>query len=123
MYSYVDIIGWGTTSFAGPFSDTLQKATVIITDNTACAQTYNDTTIYPSQICTYDYLGTSKDSCQYDSGGPVIRRGLRQYLLGCISFGKFCGQGGYAVGVNTRISSYLTWIFQTTGYSTCVVGL
>ncbi|XP_005178860.2 venom serine protease isoform X1 [Musca domestica] len=120
-YTYVDLVGWGTTSFAGAYSDTLQKTTVIITDNESCAKTYNDTTIYPTQICTYDYTGTSRDSCQYDSGGPVIRRTLRQYILGCISFGKFCGQGGYATGVNTRISSYLTWIYQSTGYSTCVV--
>uniref|UniRef100_A0A1I8PGD9 Peptidase S1 domain-containing protein n=1 Tax=Stomoxys calcitrans TaxID=35570 RepID=A0A1I8PGD9_STOCA len=120
-FTYVDIVGWGTTSFAGPISDSLQKATVLVTDNASCAKTYNDTTIYPSQLCTYDYLGTSKDSCQYDSGGPVIRRSSRQYLLGCISFGKFCGQGGYATGVNTRISTYLSWIYQNTGYTTCNV--
>ncbi|XP_075168668.1 venom serine protease [Haematobia irritans] len=120
-YTYVDIIGWGTTSFAGPLSDYLQKATVLVTDNASCAQTYNDTTIYQSQLCTYDYMGSSKDSCQYDSGGPVIRRSTRQYLIGCISFGKFCGQGGYATGVNTRVSSYLTWIYQNTDYSTCNV--
>ncbi|XP_061389443.1 CUB and peptidase domain-containing protein 2-like [Musca vetustissima] len=114
-YTYVDLVGWGTKSFAGAYSDTLQKTTVIITDNESCARTYNDTTIYPSQVCTYDYTGTSRDSCQYDSGGPVIRRTLRQYILGCISFGKFCGQGGYATGVNTRVSSYLTWIYQNTG--------
>ncbi|XP_073844814.1 venom serine protease [Musca autumnalis] len=122
-YTYVDLVGWGTTSFAGAYSDYLQKTTVIITDNDSCARTYNDTSIYPSQVCTYDYTGNSRDSCQYDSGGPVIRRATRQYILGCISFGKFCGQGGYATGVNTRISSYLTWIYQNTGYSTCVVGI
>ncbi|XP_037825788.1 venom serine protease [Lucilia sericata] len=123
-YNYVDVIGWGTTSFAGPTSSTLLKVHLMVQSNSACQQAYQGiTTIYPSQMCTYDTTGTNKDSCQFDSGGPAVYKYNRQFILGIISFGKGCGQGGYATGVNTRVTSYLSWIKQNTGYSTCNVSM
>ncbi|KAM7343857.1 venom serine protease [Cochliomyia hominivorax] len=123
-YNYVDVIGWGTTSFAGPTSPTLQKVNLMVTDNNSCSKAYEEiTTIYASQICTTDTTGTNKDSCQFDSGGPVILTHYRQFILGVISLGQGCGQGGYAVGVNTRVTSFLKWINGITNYSTCNVNL
>ncbi|XP_065367708.1 venom serine protease [Calliphora vicina] len=123
-YNYVDVIGWGTTSFAGPTAQNLQKVTLMVSDNNSCAKEYQGiTTIYSSQLCTYDTTGTNKDSCQFDSGGPVIFKYNRQFILGIISFGKGCGQGGYATGVNTRVTSFLAWIQQNIGYSNCNVSM
>ncbi|XP_037946796.1 venom serine protease-like [Teleopsis dalmanni] len=119
-YLYVNVAGWGTLTFAGSKSNTLQKAELLTMDNRACQIQYNST-ILPSQICTYDYSGTGRDSCQYDSGGPVIQKQTRMYLIGIISFGRTCGTR-YAVGVNTRITAFLNWIWSYVGGNNiCVI--
>ncbi|XP_037946797.1 venom serine protease-like [Teleopsis dalmanni] len=120
-YDYVDVAGWGTISFGGAISNKLQKVNLMILDQNTCQQAYQGVSISTSQMCTYDYTGSSRDSCQFDSGGPVIKRGARMFLLGCISFGNICGQGGYATGINTRITSYLAWINANIQYTSCIV--
>ncbi|XP_054739111.1 venom serine protease [Anastrepha obliqua] len=117
-YNYVDVAGWGTQSFAGPTSDALMKANLMVIENSVCQQSY-DVPIYDSQICTNDYSGSGRDACQFDSGGPVILRNSRLFLIGCISYGQPCGLA-HGTGVNTRVTSYLSWIRQQTGYTTCV---
>ncbi|XP_030369905.1 venom serine protease [Scaptodrosophila lebanonensis] len=123
-YSNVDVIGWGTLFFAGPTSATLQKITLMVVDNQVCQTEYNGiATINSGQICTYDVSGNARDSCQYDSGGPVIFKQPRHYLAGVISFGKDCAAGSYPMGVNTRITSYVPWIRNKIGNSNCVVSM
>ncbi|XP_018791858.1 PREDICTED: venom serine protease [Bactrocera latifrons] len=117
-YQNVDVAGWGTESFAGPTTDALMKANLMVVENSVCQEKYN-VPIYSSQICTTDYSGQGRDACQYDSGGPVVWRSSRMFLVGCISFGQACGQP-YGTGVNTRITYFLNWIRQVTGYTTCV---
>lgn len=119
----MDVIGFGTLVFSGPVSDGLQKINLMVVNNQDCQTEYSDATIYPSQMCTYDYSGNSRDSCQYDSGGPAILRKARQFLLGVISYGKSCAETRYPMGVNTRVTSYVTWIRQKIGNSNCVVSL
>ncbi|XP_065368786.1 venom serine protease [Calliphora vicina] len=118
-YSNVDVAGWGTLSFAGAKSNTLQKIQLMTLENRICQEQYNDTVI-PTQICTYDYRGLAQDSCQYDSGGPVILRQQRLYLLGIISYGRSCGQR-FGIGINTRITSHLSWIWRYTQNDVCVL--
>ncbi|XP_055837857.1 venom serine protease-like [Episyrphus balteatus] len=102
-YTKVDVVGWGTTSFAGPKSNTLQKASVNILPNSVCQNIYPN--LQSTQVCTFFQ---NRDACQFDSGGPAIHKGsARQFLLGSISYGFECGSGP---GVNTRITSYLPWI-------------
>ncbi|XP_017067436.1 venom serine protease [Drosophila eugracilis] len=123
-YDTVDIIGFGTIFFAGPTSSTLQKINVNVATNQDCQTEYkNVATIYSGEMCTYDYSGTGRDSCQFDSGGPVILRKSKQFLVGIISFGKSCAESQYPMGVNTRVTSYLTWIHQKIGYSNCDVSM
>ncbi|KAH8285257.1 hypothetical protein KR054_006807 [Drosophila jambulina] len=122
-YDTVDVIGYGTIFFSGPVSNGLQKINLMVVDNRDCQSEYSDVNIYPTQMCTYDYSGNSRDSCQYDSGGPVILRKARQFLLGIISFGKSCAETAYPMGINTRVSSYVRWIRDNIGNSNCVVSL
>lgn len=123
-YDGVDVIGWGTTYFAGPTSTTLQKINLMVASNQDCQTDYNGVaTINSGQMCTYDYNGQSRDSCQYDSGGPVIKRLSKQFLVGIISFGKTCASTAYAMGVNTRVTAYVDWIRQKTAYSNCIVSM
>ncbi|KAH8402160.1 hypothetical protein KR009_010251 [Drosophila setifemur] len=118
-YQNVDILGWGTLGFAASKSNTLQKATLLTMDNAVCRSQYNSS-ISASQICTYDASGRGQDSCQYDSGGPVIlRQRERMFQLGVISFGRACGQP-YGIGVNTRITSHLNWMWRYVGGAVCV---
>lgn len=114
----MDVVGWGTESFAGPTTNALMKANLMVIQNSVCQEQY-DVPIYSSQICTTDYSGQGRDACQFDSGGPVVLRNSRMFLVGCISFGQACGQP-YGTGVNTRITYFLNWIRQVTAYSTCV---
>ncbi|XP_073846029.1 venom serine protease [Musca autumnalis] len=119
-YIQVDVAGWGTLSFAGMKSNTLQKAQLATVENRVCQQHYNTTTIQNSHICTYDFMGRSQDTCQYDSGGPVIMRGQRFQLLGLISFGQSCGQR-HGMGVNTRITSHLPWLWNYLQGNVCIL--
>lgn len=115
----VDVAGWGTLAFAGSKSNTLQKVQLMILDNTVCRQQYNGS-VLPTHICTYDSRGLGQDSCQYDSGGPVILRQQRMTLLGLISFGRSCGLR-YSIGVNTRITAHLGWLWSYTQNDVCVL--
>lgn len=116
------MIGFGTVHFAGPLSDSLQKINLIVVHNPDCQIEYKDVAkIYPSHMCTRDQLGHRRDSCQYDSGGPVILRKPRQFLLGIIVNGKECGKSNYSMGVNTRITFFINWILNKIENTNCHV--
>ncbi|KAL1461559.1 hypothetical protein WDU94_013444, partial [Cyamophila willieti] len=55
-----------------------------------------------------------QDSCNGDSGGPLIWENPntdRHYLIGVVSYGtEQCGIG--SPGVYTRVTSYLHWIIR-----------
>jgi len=96
----------------------------MVVNNQDCQTDYNNVaTINSGQICTYDYSGNSRDSCQFDSGGPAIKRSSKHFLVGIISFGKSCGSTSYSMGVNTRVTTYVDWIRQKIGNSNCVVSM
>lgn len=53
-----------------------------------------------------------KDSCQRDSGGPLVAKFDNVIkLVGIVSWGNGCAQAAYP-GVYTRVASYLDWINQ-----------
>lgn len=111
--SYVSLLGWGTQEFAGPRSDTLQKVQVNVIPTQECQYLEPNYALTSSQMCTYGYR---KDSCQFDSGGPVLwqdpaTRTLT--LVSVIASGGVCGQ---SPGVNTRVGDYVDWIQSVTPY-------
>ena len=101
-------LGWGTTEFSGPESDTLQKVNLTIISNYDCSIQLSQMPIFFSQVCTYT---PHKDACQFDSGGPLFwhdNQSNRLQQVGIISYGMACAST--SPSVNTRVTSYLTWI-------------
>ncbi|XP_028982320.1 uncharacterized protein LOC107041163 [Diachasma alloeum] len=104
--NYVDILGWGSIEFGEAQSKALQKAEVGVITPRDCRRTHPR--INENHMCT---LGQGKDSCQYDSGGPVLWRNpstKRLVLAGLVSFGGACADGNPAV--NTRIGGFIDFI-------------
>lgn len=85
-----------------------------------CNATIPDPVTY-DQICTY---APNRDACQSDSGGPLLWQDAntrRLQLVGVISYGIGCATSRPAV--NTRVTSYLTWIISVTPGITCFTKL
>ncbi|XP_015596057.1 venom serine protease 34 isoform X2 [Cephus cinctus] len=108
--SNVQVLGWGTTEFAGATSNTLQEVTLGVTPLASCQRPYPQVT--NNQMCTY---ANGKDTCQFDSGGPVLWQNpssRRLVCAGIISFGGVCASD--TPGVNTRVGAYMNWILSVT---------
>ncbi|KAJ8963445.1 hypothetical protein NQ318_018925 [Aromia moschata] len=114
----VTALGWGLKEFSGPTSDILQKVNLTVEPSNECMTQYPDR-VTANQICTY---APGKDSCQSDSGGPLFwfdPSSRRLQILGVISFGLGCATE--KPSVNTRVTSYLSWIVsKTTDATYCI---
>ncbi|XP_057370017.1 serine proteinase stubble-like isoform X2 [Daphnia carinata] len=108
------VSGWGKLGEKSPISTRLQYVGVPIINNTECQKIYQPIhkQIDRQSICA-GYAEGLKDSCEGDSGGPmmVFKRG-RWVLAGVISWGVGCARPNQP-GVSTRVTEYLDWI-QTT---------
>ncbi|XP_017774222.1 PREDICTED: venom serine protease-like [Nicrophorus vespilloides] len=105
------VSGWGTTEFSGPVSEHLRKTNVTVYSNFEC-QPQISSKLLSNQLCT---SSIKTDSCQYDSGGPVIFADSltrRDFLIGSISSGRGCAGG--IPSINSRITSFLQWIVDVT---------
>jgi hypothetical protein len=101
--STVKILGFGLTADNGDLSPYAKEVDVTVVNFTACDDLYGGK-LEDVQFCTESKNG---DSCQGDSGGPL----LDQYgiQVGIVAFGEGCFQ---YPSVNTRVSSFSTWIQQ-----------
>nr|CAD7588366.1 unnamed protein product [Timema genevievae] len=107
----VEALGWGSLQFGGEMSSKLQEVGLEVISYQQCLSYYN-AGISQSQMCTYSQ---GKDACQSDSGGPLLYTNPntgRLYLAGIISYGIACATA--SPGVNTRVTTYLDWISQST---------
>lgn len=111
--STVTVLGWGTTEFTGPQSKVLLAANLSIVSNPYCQAEYaGRNQIFATQICTFT---EGKDACQSDSGGPVVyydNNTKRLHLAGTVSYGVGCAMD--FPGVNTRTTSFMSWIITNT---------
>ncbi|CAK1591243.1 unnamed protein product [Parnassius mnemosyne] len=111
----VTVLGWGTLFPGGPTSAVLRKVDVDVISQPACRRSVPSVT--PRQMCTYT---PGKDSCQDDSGGPLLytdpSNGLL-YSVGIVSFGSFCASGEPAV--NARVTTLLRWIVSVANDDYC----
>ncbi|XP_062559128.1 venom serine protease-like [Armigeres subalbatus] len=114
----LEALGWGTLDFGGPQATDLQKVSLQVMNLTSCrSQLSGMNSVQDSQICTYT---PGKDSCQYDSGGPLLytdQSGGVVYAIGVINYGITCASK--YPSVSARVTSYLSWIETNTGYDFC----
>ncbi|PZT68380.1 serine protease [Streptomyces sp. SW4] len=100
------VLGWGDTSGAGDYANSLRGARVRVLADPRCAQVYpgGDEGQYRSDtmVCA-GQDGGGRDACQGDSGGPLVAQGK---LIGLVSFGSGCGRPD-SPGVYTRVSAVL----------------
>ena len=118
------VVGWGLTDVEnGILPNVLQELELRIVPNDNCTEAYreilrqegNETlastfSILESHICA-EGLSFGKDSCNGDSGGPVMSLNLQfQHVArGVVSFGGDKCDSGFPA-LYTRVSKYLGWI-------------
>lgn len=95
--------------FAARQSNIKQRLDVPVADPNYCAEKFatRRINVISSQLCAGGDF--SRDSCDGDSGGPLMRYREAWYLEGVVSFGNRCGLEGWP-GVYTRVSEYIDWI-------------
>ncbi|XP_047103197.1 serine proteinase stubble isoform X3 [Schistocerca piceifrons] len=110
------VTGWGRLYEDGPLPSVLQEVSVPVINNTLCESMYRSAGyiehIPEIFICAGWQKGGS-DSCEGDSGGPMViqREDKRWLLAGVISWGIGCAEPNQP-GVYTRISEFREWINQ-----------
>ncbi|GAB1860366.1 Venom serine protease 34-like [Camponotus japonicus] len=119
----VTALGWGLMGYADQKPDSLRKVKLNVISLKECEEAYsnnNDVNITSKNICTYT---PGKDTCQMDSGGPVLWKDPttnRLVLVGITSSGVACASKEPAV--DTRVGYFINWIrFHTDGCQFCGV--
>ncbi|XP_069100373.1 transmembrane protease serine 9-like isoform X4 [Pleurodeles waltl] len=113
--------GWGDISNGVPlpFPKTLQEVEVPLINAQSCDTMYHINSYVPSDvtivqhsmICAGSALG-GKDTCQRDTGGPLVCQYNNAWLLaGVVSYRDGCGQPNRP-GIYTLVSAYTQWIIQ-----------
>ncbi|XP_012937004.1 transmembrane protease serine 9 [Aplysia californica] len=120
------VAGWGSTIKGTPAktSKVLLKTKVPIVEGSLCIQKFGRLFFPEIEICAGDITG-QKDSCEGDSGGPLMCEELQQsnvlpnaddaeeqilYLAGVISSGPNpCGQVNVPA-IYTKITAVVDWI-------------
>ncbi|XP_055606903.1 venom serine protease-like [Uranotaenia lowii] len=107
----IEAVGWGSTDFADPKSNVLLKVELPVVDPSLCSATYNNFNS-TSQICT---LASGKDTCQYDSGGPLLYTDYYNglvYSVGIVNYGMACATEDPSVSI--KVANYMDWIVKNT---------
>lgn len=111
------VSGWGVLSFKNrTFPSVLQIVKVPILTNKECELMFREgsysLTIKQTSLCAGYALG-GKDSCEGDSGGPLmVKSNGRWVLVGIVSNGIRCAEPNLP-GIYTRVSEYIDWIRET----------
>ncbi|XP_005391646.1 PREDICTED: serine protease 29-like [Chinchilla lanigera] len=119
------VTGWGDLRYFGwlppPFH--LQQVNVQVVENALCEELYQNASRYhhkDGRIIQNDMLcagSEGRDSCQSDSGGPLVCKNSGSWtLVGVVSWGYGCGWRDIP-GVYARVQSYVPWIKRHTRIS------
>lgn len=109
------VMGFGHTFYKGYNSKILLKAILKIGTEEDCQRKWGFEYDAEKQMCMVPLPNEVTDACQNDSGGPVVLSRLKDYQISIISFGDGCGKGDPAV--NVKVSAYLDWIQQKSGFN------
>lgn len=108
------ILGFGRVGEGLESSNDLLKAEVSEYSNEECINFFKVKGIKKGitnrNICAISGKNDCKDTCAGDSGGPVIYKSNRDYLIGVVSSGLQCGFK--YPSINTKVRSYIEWIAQ-----------
>ncbi|XP_078509282.1 transmembrane protease serine 9-like [Lissotriton helveticus] len=113
--------GWGDISNGVPlpFPQTLQEVELPLINAQSCDTMYHvnsgvsstTTIVQDTMICAGSARG-GKDSCQRDTGGPLVCQYNNAWLLaGVVSYRDGCGQSNRP-GIYTLVPAYTQWIIQ-----------
>jgi trypsin len=95
------VYGWGDTTGAGDYAQSLRAAPVKVLEDAVCEKAYPGSAdgryLSGSMVCAGELDG-GRDACQGDSGGPLVAQGK---LVGLVSWGSGCGLAG-SPGVYTK---------------------
>lgn len=69
---WLEVVGWGTTSFGGPTSNRLKKANMQAISNSQCSASMSN--IISQQICTFN---SGHDSCQVCFPSMILTGGKK----------------------------------------------
>ncbi|XP_078508726.1 transmembrane protease serine 9-like [Lissotriton helveticus] len=115
------VTGWGDVSNGVllPYPQTLQEVELPLINAQSCDAMYHVnlsvprdiTIVQDSMICAGSARG-GKDSCQGDTGGPLVCQYNDAWLLaGVVSYRDLCGQPNRP-GIYTLVPAYTQWIIQ-----------
>jgi secreted trypsin-like serine protease len=93
------VLGWGTTSERDLFNARLRDAVIPLVSDSRCTAAYGSAFDHKDMVCAGS---PAADTCQFDSGGPLVVQGQ---LAGLTSWAYGCARTGYP-GVYTRLSSF-----------------
>ncbi|GFX43982.1 serine proteinase stubble [Trichonephila clavipes] len=113
---YATVTGWGRLHEDGPLPNVIQEVSLPIITNKLCENMYRQAGFVediPDIFICAGYTNGGKDSCEGDSGGPMVLQedDGRWVLAGVISWGIGCALPNQP-GVYTRITKFAEWINQ-----------
>lgn len=109
------VSGWGYTKYRGTLPSTLHIVGVPLLSQQRCQEMYNKAKVLRrinENVLCAGYEQGGKDSCEGDSGGPLMLRmpGQKTWtVVGLVSNGVRCAEPNLP-GIYTRVSRYLDWI-------------
>ncbi|CAH2102206.1 unnamed protein product [Euphydryas editha] len=100
------LIGWASSG--GLSSLQLSHAQVFVVSQSVCRSRFvaHPRSIMDTMLCSGILDVGGRDACQGDYGSPVVHNNV---IVGVISWRQRCADTYYP-GVNTRVSSYTSWI-------------
>ena len=101
------IMGWGLTREGGSSSRYLLKAQAPFVDDQRCGAAYKSDFNPPAMLCAGNYDKGGVDTCQGDSGSPMVQRNSQNAWIqvGIVSWGTGCARPKFP-GVYTEVSTF-----------------
>lgn len=105
------VSGWGKLKYGrGSLPEVLHWVRIPIENDDVCSNKYQGLNEITNAMICAGYEQGGKDSCQSDSGGPLICLfNGKATLAGVVSWGIGCGTPGFP-GVYARVSRVREWI-------------